>query len=156
VNPTARELADIALLTAKAVKRMKITPRIAMLSYGNFGSAKGQDATKMAEAVRILHDEAPDLVVDGEMQANFALNQQLRKEIFPFSELQRRNTNVLIFPNLSAGNIAYKLMQELGELESTGPVLIGMRKSFHVLQMGSSVREILNMVRIAVVDAQTK
>ncbi|MGC6532693.1 MAG: NADP-dependent malic enzyme [Flavobacteriales bacterium] len=156
VNPTARELSDIALLTAKAVKRMKITPRIAMLSYGNFGSAKGQDATKVAEAVRILHDEAPDLVVDGEMQANFALNQQLRKEIFPFSELQRRNTNVLIFPNLSAGNIAYKLMQELAELESTGPVLIGMRKSFHVLQMGSSVREILNMVRIAVVDAQTK
>lgn len=156
VDPTARELADIALITAKAVRRMKITPRIAMLTYGNFGSATGEDPKKVAEAVRILHEEAPDLVVDGELQANFALNHQLRSEVFPFSDLQRRKTNVLIFPNLSAGNIAYKLMQEVGELDSTGPVLIGMRKSFHVLQMGSSVREIVNMVRIAAVDAQSK
>ena len=155
-NPTARELVDITLMTAKAVREFRIVPRIAMLSYSNFGSAEGPDAEKVAEAVKILHDEHPDLIVDGEMQANFALNEDLAGEIFPFSALRGRRVNTLIFPNLAAGNIAYKLMQEMGGFEVHGPVLLGMKKPFHILQLGSSVREIVNMVRIAAFDAQRK
>ncbi len=156
VNPTAEELVDITLLAADAVKRMNITPRIALLSYSNFGSAKGEDAIKVRKAVKILHESYPHLSVDGEMQANFALDGELMGEIFPFSTLIDKNVNTLIFPNLSAGNIAYKLMQTMGSLETVGPILLGMKKSFHILQMGCSVREISNMVRIAVVDAQAK
>ena len=154
-NPTARELVDITLLTAEAVRAMRIVPRIAMLSYSNFGSANGHDAEKVREAVRILHDEHPDLIVDGEMQANVALNRELSEELFPFSNLRGRQVNTLIFPNLAAGNISYKLIQEMGGFEVVGPILLGLRKPFHILQMGSSVREIVNMVRIAAVDAQT-
>ena len=154
-NPTARELVDITLLTAEAVRVMRIVPRIAMLSYSNFGSANGHDAEKVREAVRILHDEHPDLIVDGEMQANVALNRELSEELFPFSNLRGRQVNTLIFPNLAAGNISYKLIQEMGGFEVVGPILLGLRKPFHILQMGSSVREIVNMVRIAAVDAQT-
>lgn len=153
-DPSARELVDITLLTAEAVRSMRIVPRIAMLSYSNFGSAEGRDAEKAREAVSILHAEHPDLIVDGEMQANVALNSELSAELFPFSNLRGRKVNTLIFPNLAAGNIAYKLMQEMGGFEVVGPVLLGMRKPFHILQMGSSVREIVNMVRIAAVDAQ--
>jgi len=153
-NPTARELVDITLMTAQSVREFRIVPRIAMLSYSNFGSAEGPDAEKVAEAVRILHEEHPDLIVDGEMQANFALNEDLAAEIFPFSALRGRRVNTLIFPNLAAGNIAYKLMQEMGGFEVHGPVLLGMKKPFHILQLGSSVREIVNMVCIAAFDAQ--
>jgi malate dehydrogenase (oxaloacetate-decarboxylating)(NADP+) len=135
---------------------MKITPRIAMLSYSNFGSALGEDAEKVAKAVQILHRDHPHLIVDGELQANFALNHDMLVENFPFSRLTDQKVNTLIFPNLASGNIAYKLIQELAGMEATGPVLLGMKKSFHILQMGCSVREILNMVRIAVVDAQMK
>ena len=110
----------------------------------------------MREAKKILEREYPDLIVDGEIQANFALNKELRNEIFPFSELARKNTNTLIFPNLAAGNIAYKLMLEMGDFESIGPILLGMKKPVHILQLGSSVREIVNMVTIAVTDAQTR
>ncbi|KJS04554.1 MAG: malic enzyme [Flavobacteriales bacterium BRH_c54] len=156
LNPTARDIADITALTAKIVDRFKIVPKIALLSYSNFGSADGEDAIKMREAKRILEREYPDLIVDGEIQANFALNKELRNEIFPFSELARKNTNTLIFPNLAAGNIAYKLMLEMGEFESIGPILLGMKKPVHILQLGSSVREIVNMVTIAVTDAQTR
>ena len=154
-DPSARELVDITLLTAEAVRAMRIVPRIAMLSYSNFGSADGRDAEKVREAVAILHAEHPDLIVDGEMQANVALNTDLSGELFPFSNLRGRKVNTLIFPNLAAGNIAYKLMQEMGGFEVVGPVLLGLRKPFHILQMGSSVREIVNMVRIAAVDAQS-
>lgn len=156
VNPTAQDIADITVLTAKIVERFKIVPKIALLSYSNFGSADGEDAIKMREAKKILQKEHPDLIVDGEIQANFALNKELRNEIFPFSELAKKNTNTLIFPNLSAGNIAYKLMLEMGEFEAIGPILMGMKKPVHILQLGSSVREIVNMVTIAVADAQTR
>ncbi len=155
-DPTAEELVEITLMVAKAVRRMRITPRIAMLSYSNFGSASGRDAEKMRSAVSYLHKNHPELIVDGEVQANFALNRDMIAENFPFSALNGRSVNTLIFPNLAAGNIAYKLMQEMGEKEVMGPILLGMKRSFHILQMGSSVREIVNMVRIAVVDAQNK
>lgn len=156
VDPTAEELVDITLLVAKAVRRMRITPRIAMLSYSNFGSAAGRDAEKMRKAAEIMHRNHPELIVDGEIQANFALNEEMISENFPFSALNGRKVNTLIFPNLAAGNIAYKLMQEMAEKEVIGPLLLGMKRSVHILQMGSSVREIINMVRIAVVDAQNK
>lgn len=156
VDPTARDLADIAVLTAKSVERFKVKPRIAMLSFANFGSTDYRESKKVGEAVAILHKEHPDLVVDGELQANFALDKSKMRENFPFSKLVDRKVNVLIFPNLSAGNIAYKLVQEMGELEAIGPILLGLQKPVHVLQLGSSVREIVNMVTIASVDAQTR
>ena len=156
INPTAEEIVAITLMTAEAVRKLRIVPRVALLSYSNFGSAQGPEARKMAEATRILHERHPDLIVDGEIQANFALNNELLSESFPFSTLATRQVNTLIFPNLAAGNIAYKLLQEMVGLQVQGPVLLGMRKSFHVLQMGSSVREILDMVRLAVVDAQNR
>ena len=156
INPTAEELVDITLLTASAVQKFGITPRIAMLSYSNFGSSPGKESRKVSEAVAILHEKYPDLIVDGELQANFALNTELTKEQFPFSELAKSPANTLIFPNLSAGNIAYKMMQEMGGAEAIGPVLLGLNKSMHILQLGSSVREIINMITISVVDAQSK
>jgi malate dehydrogenase (oxaloacetate-decarboxylating)(NADP+) len=155
-NPTAQDIVDITALVAKIVNRFKITPRVALLSYSNFGSSEGEDPVKMREATRMLHEQHPDIIVDGEIQANFALNKELRTEIFPFSDLARRNTNTLIFPNLSSGNIAYKLMQEMGGNEAVGPILLGMKKPVHILQLGSSVREIVNMVTIAVADVQTR
>lgn len=156
VNPTVDEIVEITLLMAEAVRRLRIVPRIALLSYSNFGSSKGEDADKMAEAARILHRDYPDLIVDGEIQANYAINQDLLSESFPFSVLHQRRVNTLIFPNLSAGNISYKLLKEMGGIEAQGPVLLGMKKSVHILQMGSSVKEIVDMVRLAVVDAQNK
>jgi len=156
IDPTTEDIVSIAALTAKAIKGFKITPKIALLSYSNFGSSEGADAIKMRDAAKLLHQHYPELIVDGEIQANFALNKSLRNEIFPFSELANQGTNTLIFPNLSSGNIAYKLMQEMGGIESIGPILLGMKKPVHVVQLGSSVREIVNMVTIAVYDAQTK
>ncbi len=155
-DPTAEELVDIAVLTANTVKQFNITPRIAMLSYSNFGSAEGEVPKKVSKAVSILHKNYPGLIVDGDIQANFATNNALLQEQFPFSTLADKNANVFIFPNLAAGNIAYKLMQELGGAEAIGPVLMGLRKPVHVLQLGSSVREIVNMVTISVVDAQNQ
>jgi malate dehydrogenase (oxaloacetate-decarboxylating)(NADP+) len=155
-DPTAEELVDIAVLTAHTVKQFNITPRIAMLSYTNFGSAEGEVPKKVSKAVRLLHKNYPGLIVDGDIQANFAANDALLKEQFPFSTLADKNVNTFIFPNLAAGNIAYKLMQELGGAEAIGPVLMGLRKPVHVLQLGSSVREIVNMVIISVVDAQNQ
>lgn len=156
INPSAEELAEITVLVAEAVRNLNITPRIALVSYANFGSSEGDDAIKSREAVRILHEKHPDLIVDGELQANFALNSDLLQEQFPFSKLSGEQVNTLIFPNLAAGNIAYKMMQEIGGSEAIGPLLLGMRKPVHVLQLGSSVREIVNMVTLAVVDAQTR
>ena len=155
-NPSAEDIVNITLLTAEAVRNLRIVPRIALLSYSNFGSSKGPDAEKMAEAARYLHVHHPELIVDGEIQANFAMNQEKLAESFPFSALHKRQVNTLIFPNLSAGNISYKLLQEMAGMDAQGPVLLGMRKSVHILQMGSSAKEILDMVRLAVVDAQIK
>jgi malate dehydrogenase (oxaloacetate-decarboxylating)(NADP+) len=155
-DPTAQQLVDIAVLTANTVKQFNITPRIAMLSYSNFGSAKGDVPKKVSEAVKLLHKNYPGLIVDGDIQANFAINNDLLKEQFPFSTLVDKDVNTFIFPNLASGNIAYKLLQELGGAEAIGPVLMGLKKPVHVLQLGSSVREILNMITIAVVDAQNK
>lgn len=156
VNPTVQELVDITVLTANSVKQFNITPRIALLSYSNFGSSEGEIPNKVRDAVDILHKNYPGMIVDGEMQANFALNNELLKEQFPFSDLVDKKVNTLIFPNLASGNIAYKLIQEMGGAEAIGPVLIGMKKPVHILQLGSSVREIVNMVTIAVIDAQAK
>ena len=156
VNPTADDLADIATLTANAVRQLNIQPRIAMLSYSNFGSTKGKEPEAVAQAVQMLRSRYPGMIVDGEMQANFAFNTELLKDNYPFCELTQDGANTLIFPNLSAGNIAYKLMQSLGAGEAIGPILLGLKKSVHILQLGSSVREIVNMVTIAVIDAQSK
>ncbi|MBD77874.1 MAG: NADP-dependent malic enzyme [Crocinitomicaceae bacterium] len=156
LHPTARQLADITTLTAEAVSLFNIKPKIALLSYSNFGSSKGDEIDVIKEAVSILHRERPDVIADGEIQANFALDIAKRKELFPFSLLAKHRVNTLIFPNLSSGNIAYKFIQEMSDIETIGPVLLGMKKPVHVLQLGSSVREIVNMVTLAVVDAQMK
>jgi len=156
VNPDAQELVDITVLVNKSVKQFNIEPRIALLSYSNFGSNEGDTPHKISQAVSILHKTYPDMIVDGEMQANFALNSGLLNDNFPFSKLKEAAANTLVFPNLDSGNIAYKLLQEIGGAEAIGPILLGMNKPVHVLQLDSSVREIVNMVTIAVVDVQTK
>jgi len=156
VDPTAEDLAEITALTANCVKQFNIVPRIALLSYSNFGSVKGDIPQKIAKAISMLHEQYPGMIVDGDIQANFALNNELLKEQFPFSELVNKSVNTLIFPNLVSGNIAYKMMQELADVEAIGPILLGMKKPAHILQLGCSVREIVNMVTIAVVDAQSR
>lgn len=156
VDPSVQELVDITVLIEHSVKQFNIKPRIAVLSYSNFGSNEGDIPVKTRETVKILHDKYPDMIVDGDMQANFALNSNLLADNFPFSTLNGAPANTLIFPNLESGNIAYKLLQEIGGAEAVGPILLGLKKSVHVLQLGSSVREIVNMVTIAVVDAQGK
>ena len=156
LNPSVDEIVDITLLVNKMIKRFKIQPKIAMLSYSNFGSTEGEDAVKMREAVQKLHKDHPQIIVDGEVQANIALNKEMIKDYFPFSNLSNKKPNTLIFPNLSAGNIAYKLVKEMNQLEAVGPILLGMKKPCHILQIGSSVREILNMITVAVVDVQTR
>ncbi|WP_138990745.1 NADP-dependent malic enzyme [Larkinella sp. C7] len=155
-NPTVDEVVEITELTAKAVERFNIKPRIALVSYSNFGSAKGDDAQKMNQAVEILQRKHPDLIVDGEIQAHLAFNTDLLKLNHPFSKLVEEGANTLIFPNLSASNIAYNLMTESAGFDAIGPILLGLRKPVHVLQLGSSEREIVNMVAIAVVEAQGK
>ncbi len=156
-NPTAEELADITLLVAKEVKSLGITPRIAMLSYSNFGSSDTPEAVTVRNARSIVKQKSPSLIVDGEVQGIVAFNKEILRENYPFSELvDNGNVNTLIFPNLSAGNIAYNLLQEVGEADAIGPILLGLKKPVHVLQLGSSTRSILNMVMIAVIDAQYK
>lgn len=156
VNPTVDELVDITVLLDRSVKKFNIQPRIALLSYSNFGSNDGPVPEKTRDAVTILHNTHPEIMVDGEMQGNFAINTNLLKDNFPFSVLNGSPANVLVFPTLESGNIAYKLLQELGDAEAVGPILLGLNKPVHVLQLGSSVREIVNMVTIAVVDVQAK
>jgi malate dehydrogenase (oxaloacetate-decarboxylating)(NADP+) len=155
-NPTTEDLVQITLLAAQALQQMNFKPRIALLSYSNFGSSEEPSVKVVRDAVQILQKNYPGMIVDGEVQANFALNPQLMKDNFPFSELAKEGANTLIFPNLESGNIAYKLLQEMGGAEAIGPVLLGMKKPVHILQLGSSVREIVNMVTIAVVDAQSR
>ncbi len=153
VDPTAEQIAEITANVAETMQSFSVNPKIALLSYSNFGSSPGKDPEKMSKATSILHDKYPSLVVDGDIQANFAVNKELMLEEFSFSKLANRSVNTLIFPNLSSGNIAYKLLQQFTEGDAIGPILIGMKKPIHVLQMGASVREIINMVKVAVVDA---
>ncbi|SEM06026.1 allosteric NADP-dependent malic enzyme [bacterium A37T11] len=154
MNPTADELVDITVMLNEAIKKLNIMPRIALLSFSNFGTNDGEVPAKTRKAVEKLHALHPEIVVDGEMQANFAMNSKMLEENFPFSMLNGKPANTLVFPNLESGNIAYKLLQEIGEAEAVGPILLGMNKPVHVLQLGSSVREIVNMVTIAVIDVQ--
>jgi malate dehydrogenase (oxaloacetate-decarboxylating)(NADP+) len=155
VTPSARTLADTTLLTANEVRKFNMVPRIAMLSYSNFGSNRDVSPNTVREAVEILHRDYPDLIVDGELQANYAFNKVIRQEKFPFSKLGDMDVNTVIFPDLNSGNIAYKMMQELGGAEVIGPIVTGLRKPIQVLQMASSVREIMNMAAITVIDAQS-
>ena len=156
IDPNTQGIVEITKLTHDAVRKFNVQPRIALLSYSNFGSSDGEIPRKMADARKILKEKYPFMVVDGDIQANMALNQKMLQENFPFSELCGEPVNTLILPNLASGNITYKMMQELGSAEAIGPVLLGLKKSAHVLQLGSSVREIVNMVIVAVVDAQSK
>jgi malate dehydrogenase (oxaloacetate-decarboxylating)(NADP+) len=155
-NPTAEELADITLLVAKEVKNFGITPVVAMLSYSNFGSSNSPEARLVATARDIVKQKDPTLIVDGELQANVAFNKEIIKDNYPFSELVDQDVNILIFPNLAAGNVAYNLLQEIGGSDAIGPILLGLGKPVHILQLGSQVRSIFNMVLIAVIDAQIK
>jgi len=154
LDPNAEELAQIIELTARGVRFFDIEPRMAVLSYSNFGSSKGDVPEKTREAVRIARAKNPKLIVEGDIQANVALNMEIQRETYPFSVLANEAANTLIFPNLASGNIAYKLLMEIGGAEAIGPILLGMKKPVHILQLGSSIREIVNMAAIAVVDAQ--
>jgi malate dehydrogenase (oxaloacetate-decarboxylating)(NADP+) len=153
-NPTAEEIVEIAELSAKQVEKFNIKPRIALITYSNFGSADGDDAKKMRKAVHMLKQRNPKMIVDGEMQAHLPFNLDLMKENHPFSDLAEQGANVLIFPNLSSSNIAYNLVKEIADIEKIGPILLGLKKPVHVVQLGSTTREIVNMIAIAVVDAQ--
>ena len=153
-NPTAEEIVEIAELSAKQVEKFNIKPRIALITYSNFGSAEGEDAKKMKSAVQMLKQRNPNMIVDGEIQAHLPFNIELLKENHPFSDLAEKGANVLIFPNLSSSNIAYNLVKEIAGIEKIGPILLGLKKPVHVLQLGSTTREIVNMIAIAVVDAQ--
>jgi malate dehydrogenase (oxaloacetate-decarboxylating)(NADP+) len=156
VDPNAEELAEIIAMTKKGVEFFDVEPRMAVLSYSNFGSSKGDIPQKTKKAVQIAKERFPDLVIEGDIQANVALNTEIQKEMYPFSNLVEKGANTFIFPNLASGNISYKLLMEVGGAEAIGPVLLGMKKPVHILQQGSSVREIVNMAAIAVVDSQTK
>jgi malate dehydrogenase (oxaloacetate-decarboxylating)(NADP+) len=156
LNPTAEELADITLLAAKEVRSFNLVPRIAMLSYSNFGSSDTPEARLVARAKDIVKEKDPTIIIDGEIQPNIAFNQEILRDNYPFSELVDQEVNTLIFPNLAAGNIAYNLMKEIGGADAVGPILLGLKKPVHVLQLGSSVRSITNMALIAVIDAQLK
>ncbi len=156
IDPSAKDLAKIALMTAKTVRFFGMEPVIAMISYANFGSSNHEHANKVKEAVEYLHRNHPDLCVDGALQIDFALNQEMLKSKFPFSKLVGNKVNTLIYPNLESANSTYKLIKELNKIDSIGPILMGMKKPVHILQLGASVNEIVNMAAIAVVDAQEK
>jgi malate dehydrogenase (oxaloacetate-decarboxylating)(NADP+) len=155
-QPTAEELADITLLVAKEVRLFNIKPHIAMLSYSNFGSSDSPESNLVRKAREIVKEKDPSLVCDGEVQGMLAFNKEILRDNYPFTELLEGEVNTLIFPNLAAGNIAYNLLQEIGGADSIGPVLLGLKKPVHILQLGSSIRSIFNMVVIAVLDAQMK
>lgn len=156
IDPSAKDLAKIAVMTSKVIKTFGFDPTMAMISYSNFGSSDNEKASKVRDAVGMLHRHYPDLVVDGELQTDFALNDEMLRDKFPFSKLVGRKVNSLIFPNLDSANITYKLLKELNEADSIGPIMMGMRKPVHILQMDASVDEIVNMTAIAVIDAQNK
>jgi malate dehydrogenase (oxaloacetate-decarboxylating)(NADP+) len=154
-QPSVADLVEITELTAEAVERFNLKPKIAMLSYSNFGSADGDDALKMRAATAILKEKHPEWVIEGEMQAHLAFDKELRQQNYPFATLGNDTANTLIFPNLSSANIAYNLLKEAADIEYIGPILLGLRKPVHVLQLGASVREIVNMVAITVVESQS-
>ena len=156
INPSADDLAKIAIMTAKSARMFGVEPVIAMVSFSNFGSSTNEGAAKVREAVAYLHKNHPDLIVDGEIQADFALNQEMLEKKFPFSKLAGKKVNTLIFPNLESANITYKLLKELNNVESIGPIMLGMGKPVHIFQLGASVEEMVNMAAIAVIDAQEK
>ncbi len=156
IDPTAKELAKIAQMTNYTMKMFGLQPIIAMISYANFGSSKDPHASKVREAVELLHKSNPDMIVDGELQTDFALNPEMLQKKFPFSKLAGKKVNALIFPNLDSANSNYKLLKELNGVESIGPIMLGMRKPVHILQLGASVEEMVNMAAVAVVDAQQK
>jgi malate dehydrogenase (oxaloacetate-decarboxylating)(NADP+) len=155
-HPTAEELADITMMVAKEVRNFNLVPRIAMLSYSNFGSSDSPEARLVAEATKILKQRNPSLIVDGEMQGSLAFNKEILRDNYPFSELVDEDVNVLMFPNLTSGNVTYNLLKEVGGADAIGPILLGLKKPVHVLQLGSTVRSIINMALVAVVDAQLK
>ena len=154
LNPSPETLVEITLQVAEAVRNFSIEPRVALISYSNFGSVKGNIPSKVQQAVAILHNNYPELIADGDIQADFALNSEMMKEYFPWSRLADSPANIFIFPYLTAGNAAYKLVQQLTDQNAIGPVLLGLKKPVHVLQMGSTVNNIVNMVSLATIDAQ--
>jgi malate dehydrogenase (oxaloacetate-decarboxylating)(NADP+) len=156
INPSADDLAKIAIMTAKTARMFGVEPVIAMISYSNFGSSTNESASKVREAVAFLHKNYPEMVIDGELQADFALNPEMLKAKFPFSKLAGKKVNTLIFPNLESANITYKLLKELNKVDSIGPIMLGMGKPVHIFQLGASVEEMVNMAAIAVIDAQEK
>ena len=155
-DPSAEDLARIALMTAKTVRMFGMEPVIAMVSFSNFGSSANHNSSKIREAVAYLHKYYPDLIVDGEIQTDFALNSELLKSKFPFSKLVDKKVNTLIFPNLDSANITYKMMKELNKSDSIGPIMLGLDKPVHIFQLGASVEEMVNMAAVSVVDAQEK
>ena len=155
-DPTADDLAKIALMTARTVRMFGMEPVIAMISYSNFGSSGTKSALKVRQAVAYLHENYPSLIVDGEIQTDFALNNDMLKTKFPFSKLAGKKVNTLIFPNLESANITYKLLKELYKVDSIGPIIMGLDKPVHILQLGASVEEMVNMAAVSVVDAQEK
>ena len=155
-NPTAEELADIAQMVAKEVRNFNLTPRIALLSYSNFGSSDSPEARLVADATKLLKQRNPSMIVDGEMQGSMAFNKEILRDNYPFSDLVDQDVNVLIFPSLTSGNVAYNLLKEVGGADAIGPILLGLKKPVHVLQLGSTVRNIINMATVAVMDAQLK
>ena len=156
IEPSAKELAKIAQMTNYTMKMFGLTPVIAMISYANFGSSKHPQASKVQEAVSLLHKSNPDMHVDGELQTDFALNPEMLKKNFPFSKLAGKKVNALVFPNLDSANSNYKMLKELNGVESIGPILLGVRKPVHILQLGASVEEMVNIAAVAVIDAQQK
>jgi malate dehydrogenase (oxaloacetate-decarboxylating)(NADP+) len=155
IDPTAEQLAQIGYAASRIVRTFGIEPKIAMLSFSNFGSVRHPEAEKVGRAVTLLRDRDPSLMVDGEMQADTAFDESILLENYPFSAL-KEPANVLIFPNLSAGNIAYKLLKHLGGATAIGPILVGMRRPVHVLEQGADVQAIVNMAAVAVIDAQER
>ncbi|MDO5636301.1 MAG: NADP-dependent malic enzyme [Myroides sp.] len=155
-DPTAEEVAKIALMTNHTVRMFGLDPVVAMISFSNFGSSKEETPRKMRQAVNILHKQYPDMVVDGEVQMDFALNQEMLKDKFPFSKLVGKRVNTLVFPNLDAANTTYKMLKELNGATSIGPILLGLDAPVHVFQLGASVDEMVNMTAVAVIDAQQK
>ncbi|MDG2280519.1 MAG: phosphate acyltransferase, partial [Flavicella sp.] len=156
IDPNAKQLAKITQLTSSVVKMFGLEPVVAMLSFSNFGASPSVHPRKIEEAVNILHKSHPELIVDGPIQADFALNSEMLEDKFPFSLLAGKKTNTLIFPNLDSANISYKMMKELNGVESIGPIILGLKKPAHILQLGASVDEMVNMAAVAVVDAQNK
>ncbi len=155
IDPTDIQLAEIAVSVAAFVREFDITPKVAMLSYSNFGSSNSAGAAKVARATKLVKEMEPDLNVDGELQANLVFNTELREEIFPFSSLEGE-PNVLIFPDLNAANIAYKLFMRLSEVDTIGPILVGLEKSAHILERGAKADNIFNLTTLAALKAKQK